>query len=94
VDFRFQSSMHWAAFRYLEQPLFLVFVQIATQLDNPVNLVDQPFFRFAIPAIFGMNSGMPEANCDTTQVYTFALRIQTQCHGCAGPEAGKYEFVR
>ena len=89
MDFRFQSPMHRAAFRYFEQPLFLFFVQIAAQLDYPIDLVHRSCFRFAVTAILGVDSRMREANCDPTQVDTFALRVQAQCHGRAGSQAGK-----
>src|SRR5881296_2934635 len=86
--------MNRAAFRNFEQPMFLRFIQVASQFNFTVNAVEKTLLCFAVPAILGMNAEMLQANRDAPQVHAFALGVHSQRHRCAGAKTREQEFIR
>jgi hypothetical protein len=80
--------------RDFKEPFFLMFIEVASQLDFSIDPIQKTRLCFTLFAVLGVNPEVLQSHGDALEIHSLSLRVQAQRHGCAGAQAGQQEFVR
>ena len=76
--------MDRTSLRDLEEPCTLLFRQLSTEVERPLDAVDVALRCFAFSAIHGVHPRMTQAHRDVLQGPTFSSRVQRDRHRRSG----------
>ena len=80
--------------RNLDQPRSLFGRQWPSQVDVPLNSIEHYVFRFAIGAIRGVYSRVPQIDRNFLERPSFPASVHPKRDRSAGPQAGEQKVVR
>lgn len=94
LDSRLQRSVDGTSLRDLQQFRPLLGAQRTCQFQFALNTIQNPFLRFALGAILGVNLRMPQAYDHALERPIFSPCIHSQSHGSARAQRREQQVVR